>query len=180
MTHLTLSDSGDFTCSPSGAANATVTVKVAVKKTISFFSSKGTSLTQSSWTLFAVGILTSFKWHCKPSRTRRWRFGDPNPPRAQMFNWVGKLFLLNAEKHRQHFPPKKNGFVEMILPQGINSLPSCWGKIPLTGSRWKRISLLQRQRQHTSGHIDCHQGDTLLKLTCPPKAKALQISCNLC
>jgi len=61
VTHLTLSDSGDFTCSPSGAANATVTVKVAVKKTISFFSSKGDSLRQSSWTLFAVAILTSFK-----------------------------------------------------------------------------------------------------------------------
>ena len=24
-----------------------------------------------------------------------------------MFNWVGKLFLLNAEKHRQHFPPEE-------------------------------------------------------------------------
>ena len=61
VTHLALSDSGDFTCSPSGAANATVTVKVAVKKTISFFSSRGDSLAKSSWTLFAVALLTSFK-----------------------------------------------------------------------------------------------------------------------
>ena len=63
VTHLALSDSGDFTCSPSGAANATVTVKVAVKKTISFFSSRGDSLAKSSWTLFAVALLTSLKWH---------------------------------------------------------------------------------------------------------------------
>ena len=61
VTKLTISDSGDFTCSPSGAANATVTVKVEVKKTISFFSSKGHSLTQASWTLLVLVLSASFK-----------------------------------------------------------------------------------------------------------------------
>jgi hypothetical protein len=57
VTHLTLSDSGDFTCSPSGAANATVTVKVAVKKTITKRNLKylaRRSLVQSSVEAFSM------------------------------------------------------------------------------------------------------------------------------